>query len=107
MTASVVDVPERHRYELRDGNVLVGLVEYHLYGDELALLHTEIGDEFGGHGFGGQLVQAVLEDAKAKGMRVLPYCAFARAWIGKHLDYLDLVPEAYRDRFQLPVSIKD
>jgi hypothetical protein len=107
MTVNIVDVPEEHRYEMRDGDVLVGLVEYHRYGDEIAILHTEVADEFGGHGFGGQLVEAVMADAKAKGRRVLPYCPFTRSWLGKHLEYLDLVPEAYRDRFQLPVSIKD
>ena len=107
MTVSIVDVPEQHRYEMRDGDVLVGLVEYHLYGDEIAILHTEVGDEFGGHGFGGQLVEAVMADAKAKGRQVLPYCPFTRSWLGKHPEYLDLVPEAYRDRFQLPVSTKD
>ncbi len=107
MTPRVVPVPGRERYELRDGDVPVGLVEYHLYGDELAILHTEIGDEFGGRGFGGLLVKGVLDDARAKGLRVLPYCQFARSWIGKHLEYLDMVPDSHRDRFRLPLSIKD
>lgn len=101
MTVTITHVPERHRYEMRDGDVLVGFAEYHLYGDEIAVLHTEIGDDFGGHGFGGQLVKAVLDDVKAKGMRVLPYCPFTRAWIEKHPEYLELVPETHRDRFKL------
>ena len=107
MTARVVHVPDQQRYELRDGDTRVGLVEYHLYGDELAILHTEIGDDFGGHGFGGQLVAGVLDDARASHLRVLPYCPFTRAWIGKHPEYLDLVPEGYRDRFRLPASTSD
>lgn len=98
---TVTDVPDQDRYEMRDGDVLVGLVEYHLYGDEIAILHTEIGDEFGGHGFGSQLIKAVMDDARAKGRKVLPYCPFTRSWVGKHPDYLDLVPETYRQRFGL------
>jgi hypothetical protein len=77
------------------------LVEYHLYDDEIAVLHTEIGDEFGGHGFGSQLIKAVMDDARAKGRKVLPYCPFTRTWVGKHPDYLDLVPDSYRARFGL------
>lgn len=101
MTIAVTDVPERNRYEMRDGDTLVGLAEYHLYQDEVAILHTEIGDEFGGRGLGGQLVQAVMDDARAKGRKVLPYCPFTRAWLGKHPDYADLVPQTHRQRFGL------
>jgi predicted GNAT family acetyltransferase len=107
MTVTITDNPERNRYEMKDGDVLVGVVEYHLYGDELAVLHTGIGDEFGGHGFGSQLIKAVLDDARAKGRRVLPYCPFTRAWIGKHPDYIELVPETHRQMFQLGESTKD
>ncbi|HVV19982.1 MAG TPA: GNAT family N-acetyltransferase [Pseudonocardiaceae bacterium] len=101
MTVTVTDVPERNRFEMRDGDTLVGLAEYHLYHDEVAILHTEIGDEFGGRGLGGQLVQAVMDDARAKGRKVLPYCPFTRAWLRKHPDYADLVPETHRQRFGL------
>ena len=90
---------------MRDGDVLVGLVEYHRYGDEIAILHTEVGDEFGGRGFGGRAGRGGHGRREGPGQAVLPYCQFTWSWLGKHLEYLDLVPEAYRDRFRLPVSI--
>lgn len=32
---------------------------------------------------------------------MLPFCPFVNAWIGKHPDYLDLVPADQRERFGL------
>lgn len=32
---------------------------------------------------------------------MLPYCPFVKAFIAKHEEYLDLVPEAKRARFGL------
>jgi uncharacterized protein len=98
---NVTDNRDQHRYELRDGDELVGFTEYHFYRSELALLHTEIRPEFGGRGLGSELVKGVLDDARARGLKVLPYCAFVRGWIGKHLDYLDLVPDTHRSMFDL------
>ena len=98
---NVIDNREQHRYELRDGDKVVGFTEYHVYGTELALLHTEIRPEFGGKGLGGELTKGVLDDARSRGVKVLPYCRFVRGWIGKHTDYLDLVPDTHRSMFDL------
>jgi predicted GNAT family acetyltransferase len=96
---NVIEDRARNRYELRDGDDVIGFTEYHFYGTELALLHTEIRPEFGGKGLGGELVKGVLDDARARGLRVLPYCPFVRGWIGRHRDYLDLVPDTHRGMF--------
>ncbi|GAA3480437.1 hypothetical protein GCM10018966_049670 [Streptomyces yanii] len=52
-------------------------------------------------GLGGLLARGALDDARTRGLRVLPYCPFIRGWIGKHPEYADLVPEASRARFGL------
>jgi uncharacterized protein len=107
MTVTVIDHPERDRYEISDGAAVVGFVEYRRHGDEIAILHTEIGDEFGGRGFGGQLIRAVLDDAKASGRRVVPYCPFTRSWIATHPEYVELVPETHRRLVQPSESTED
>jgi predicted GNAT family acetyltransferase len=93
---TVTDNKELSRYELYDGDELVGFTEYHFHRDEMAFLHTEIRPEFGGRGFGGDLVEAALDDARAQGVKVLPYCAFTRGWLIKHPDYQDLVPDTHK-----------
>jgi uncharacterized protein len=51
---------------------------------ELVIVHTEVPEELGGHGTGGQLVQAAVELAKDMGLRVAPWCPFARHWLRTH-----------------------
>jgi predicted GNAT family acetyltransferase len=98
---TVTDNRERNRYELREDDQLVGYSEYHFYGDEVAFLHTEIDERFSGRGLGGEVVRAALDDVRSRGLRVLPYCPFVREWIGRHPEYLDLVPETHRAMFDL------
>jgi hypothetical protein len=95
----VVDDAERDRYELRDGDELIGFTEYHFHRGELAVLHTEIRDEFGGRGLGGELVRGVLDDARTRGLKVLPYCPFVRGWMARHPEYQDLVPQTHQSMF--------
>ena len=93
------DNTERSRYELRDGDELIGFTEYHFHRDEMALLHTEIRPEFEGRGMGSQLIQGALDDARSRGLKVLPYCPFVRRWMGKHPEYKDLVPTTHQSMF--------
>lgn len=101
MELQVIDNPGRARFEIRADGELAGFVLYHLRGDEIAFTHTETDDRFRGHGIGGHLVKASLDQAKARHLAVLPYCPFMRSWIADHPDYADLVPEARRPDFDL------
>ena len=35
---------------------------------------------------------------------MLPVCPFVRGWISRHEDYLDLVPAAARQKYNLPAA---
>ncbi len=96
---NLTDDKERSRYELRDGDDLIGFTEYHFRHDEMALLHTEIRPEYEGRGLGSELVRGVLDDARSRGLKVLPYCPFVRRWMGKHTEYQDLVPATHKSMF--------
>src|SRR5438270_266818 len=43
MDTTVVDVPERGRFEIRDGDRVVGLASYHVDDGVMTLPHTEVG----------------------------------------------------------------
>jgi predicted GNAT family acetyltransferase len=87
----VVDVPERQRYELiLDGDV-AGFVTYHRAPGGITFMHTQIEDAYEGHGLGGTLAAAALDDARAKGLRVKPVCPFIQKYIEEHTEYADLV----------------
>ena len=101
MQTSVVDVPERGRFEIRVGDRTVGLASYHVENDTMTLPHTEIDPAVGGQGLGTALVAGVLAAARERGLHVLPYCSFVRHYIQQHPEDVDLVPEDDRGHFGL------
>ncbi len=85
------DVPEADRYEIRDGDRLLGLAAYERRGDQVVFTHTEIDPQAEGSGLGGKLVRAALDDVRGRGGRVVAQCSFVRGWIERHPEYGDLV----------------
>lgn len=101
MEPVVTDMAERRRFEIACGAGVVGFMSYRRRPGAIALLHTEIASTHDGRGLGTLLVRTVLDNARAQGLAVLPYCPFVRGFIDRHPEYLDLVPEERRSAFDL------
>lgn len=97
----IADNPDEERFEVRVGGELAGFSQYRRRPAGLAFIHTEIDDRFEGQGLGGRLVAQALENARDRGLAVLPFCPFVRGYIERHPEYLDLVPEERRRDFGL------
>ncbi|AKT52319.1 GNAT family N-acetyltransferase [Arsenicicoccus sp. oral taxon 190] len=80
-----------HRYEIRHDGELAGFADVRLEGDVLVVPHTEIDPAFGGQGLGSELVRGLLDDIRARGLRVEPACSFVASYLDKHQEYADLV----------------
>ena len=104
MNATVVDVPERGRFEIRVDDRVVGLASYHVENGTMTLPHTEVDPSMGGRGLGTMLVAGVLDAARERGVHVLPYCSFVRRHIQLHPELVDLVAEADREHFGLATA---
>ena len=104
METSVVDVPERGRFEIRQGERVVGLASYHVDNGQMTLPHTEVDPSVGGQGIGTKLVDGVLNAARERGLTVLPYCSFIRRHILQNPQYLDLVADDDRPHFGLETA---
>ncbi len=78
------------RFELDDGGVTV-VLNYRLAGDALTLTHTETPVAVRGRGLASRLVEAVLRQARERGLKVVPRCAFVSAYLEKHPEFRDLV----------------
>jgi uncharacterized protein len=101
MHLQVADNPDEQRYEIHADGELAGYVVYHRRGKRIALNHTEILDGFEGKGIGSALVARTLDDLRERRLDVLPFCPFVRSFLGRHPEYVDVVPEDERARFGL------
>ena len=91
MDIEFADAPDRHRYELRSGDELIGIVAYHLADDVITLIHTEVPPAFSGQGHASTLARSALDDARSRGLTVRPDCPYVASYIQKHPEYADLV----------------
>jgi hypothetical protein len=80
----------RQRFEVVVDGVRAEL-DYEQRGGTLCLIHTGVPPEIGGRGVGGELVRAALDYARAKGLKVVPSCAYAASYIERHPQYRDLL----------------
>ncbi|HWW89305.1 MAG TPA: GNAT family N-acetyltransferase [Solirubrobacteraceae bacterium] len=97
----VADAPERERYELSLDGEVVGITAYRVRPGLIAFIHTEVEESVQGRGLGDRLIRFALEDARARGLAVLPFCPFVKAFIERHREFETLVPATYREKFGL------
>lgn len=94
---TVHDNPDEQRYEASVGDELAVLY-YDLAGDEITLIHTEVPEALEGHGIAGKLARFALDDARARGLSVIPDCSYIQTYLRRHPEDLDLVPPNHRAR---------
>lgn len=86
---------ERDRYELVLDGVVVGHADHHPVAEGVEVFpHTVVDPSHQGRGLAGVLVQAALDDARSRGVRVVPACWYVARWIERNPGYADLVAPA-------------
>jgi predicted GNAT family acetyltransferase len=100
-TIAVSDNAGEQRYEIRVGGELAGFLQYKSRPGQIALNHTEVDERFEGQGLASRLIAFSLDDARERGLAVLPFCPFVKAHIQRHREYVDLVPGDRRAEFDL------
>ena len=69
---------------------IVGYLDYVSEPYQVVITHTVIREQFSGHGYAGQLVQAVLEDIRRGGKQVVPVCSYVQRFIERHPEFADM-----------------
>ncbi len=91
---TVRDVPDEDKYEITEGDRVLGVAVYRRRGDVTKFLHTEVDPDAGRSGVGSTLVRGALDDVRAHGGSVVASCSFVRGWIERHQEYADLLSRA-------------
>ena len=89
---SVVDRPDERRYVLLVQGEHAGELVYRDRGAGVrAFLHTEVDPTLQRRGLGSALVEGALDDARRRGLGVVPICPFVDVYVRRHSEYGDLV----------------
>jgi hypothetical protein len=97
----VADAPDRDRFEISVDGEVAGFTTYRARPGLIAFIHTEIDGRFQGRGLADRLIRFALEDAQRRGLAVLPFCPFVKAFIERHREFEALVPKKYKEQFDL------
>jgi uncharacterized protein len=97
----VRDNAENRRFEIWLDGELAGFTTYRLRSGVISFLHTEVDPRFQGRGLGQELIAEALRSARQRALKVLPFCPYVRGFIAQNSEFLDLVPEEDRARFNL------
>jgi predicted GNAT family acetyltransferase len=91
MAAEVRHNADASRYELVQGDRVVGTAEYVDQDDVMVFHHTEIDAPLRGEGLGAELVQAALDDVRRQGRRIVPTCWYVAEFVEQHPEYGDVL----------------
>ena len=68
---------------------------YSRAGEGLIIIdHTEVPAALRGRKVGERLVRQAIEDARREGVAIIPLCPFAKAQIGRHPEWQDVLQRA-------------
>ena len=86
----IIDNTAQHRFELAlDGHIAKS--EYALSDGVITFMHTEMPQALAGKGIGSKLIKGALDQARARGLKVVASCPFVKSNLEKHADYADLL----------------
>ena len=88
--AGVTDNAAAHRFELAEAGD-VAFADYRREPGRLVIFHVEAPPALRGTGAAGRLMDGVLAAARAEGLRVVPLCSYAAAYIRRHREHQDLL----------------
>ena len=88
--SQVIDNRESHRFELVEQGALAW-ADYRRENGRLVIPHVEAAMSLRGTGAAGRLMEGVLAAARAEGLKVVPLCGYAAAYIRRHREHHDLL----------------
>ncbi len=88
--SEVRDNTAASRFELDvDGHT--ALADYRRQGDRLLITHVETPPALQGGGVAARVMDGVVAAARAEGLKIVPICSYAAAYMRRHTEHADLL----------------
>ena len=84
---------DRLRATAYDGDTGIGVCTFSAEGQEWTIEHTYVEPSYRDRGIAEKLVEKVVTEAKARGVKIIPVCSYAREWFDEHREYKRLLKE--------------
>jgi len=72
------------------GSETIGRLTYQRRGNVLVADHTLVPSEIGGRGVAAKLVEALVDDAREAGDKIVPQCSYVEAMFRRRPEWADL-----------------
>ena len=90
MTNHVIDNAAQSRFELLE-NGQTAFADYSRRNGALVIPHVESPVALRGHGTAGRLMEGIVAHARAEGLKIVPICSYAAAWLQRRPEHKDLL----------------
>jgi len=101
MTTQVTKQANPDRFEISVSGEVAGFAQFVDSDGQRIFFHTEIGEEFGGQGLAGKVVQEALEATRAEGLRIVPVCPYVTKFVSKTDEFSDIVDKPTPQTFEV------
>lgn len=73
-----------------EGQLRAVFADYAVQGATRVILHVEADPALRGTGAAGQFMQSLAQHARAEGLKLVPRCSYAVAWLKRHPEFSDV-----------------
>ena len=88
--STITDNTSRQRFELIEDGKLA-YADYQINDHVMIIPYVQADPALRGRGTAGRLMQCVLEEAKARELKVRPVCSYAAAYIQRHPEFQEVL----------------
>jgi len=90
------DGPTGGRYVARIEGKPEAEMTFSRAGEKILIIdHTGVPEALGGMGVGKALVEHMVMDVRARGLKIIPLCPFTRATLEKHKEWQDILKDPF------------
>ncbi len=85
----MIDNEGLHRFETVENDLTV-FANYRTHDGRTVITHVEADPALRGTGAAARLMQAIVDHARAKNLKLIPRCSYAVAWFQRHPEAQDV-----------------